>query len=48
VKKKHGTHIFKEGEKRQGPNNGTNGSNDVLLRRDGATCGKDSVEDIQR
>jgi hypothetical protein len=42
------THVFKEGDNCQRPNNGTNSSNDIFLRRYGARCGPDSIEDIQR
>ncbi len=45
---KKGTHVFKEGEKCQRPNDGANSSNDIFLGRYGARCGPDSIEDIQR
>ena len=47
-KAKEGTHVFEEGEKCERPNNGTDASNDIVLRGYGAGCGPDSVEDIQR
>jgi len=48
TKYKYGTYVFTEGEKCQSPNNGTDSSDDVLLRRNGTRCGPDSIEDIQR
>jgi len=45
---KEGTHVFKEGQKCQGPNDGAKTPNDIFLGRYWARCRPDSIEDIQR
>lgn len=42
------THVFKEREQCQRPNNGAEAPNDIILGRYRTSCGPDSVEDIQR
>jgi hypothetical protein len=42
------THVFKEREKCQRPNNGADTTDYILLRRNRAICGPYSVKDIQR